>query len=205
MASVTYSIPASAIYGFDSSNRSSTLASMGTTTNKGIGYSTNDSKYHACKFAFGSLLDEVIALRNSGRLRIDSIKLQIRCSGTFGYARTMYWGASSNTSTTSCTISASKQFQTVKNASSVTIDMTSVGIPSTKMYSAGGCTEKAAGYNGVSSATLVIVGEVTGGIRGKIFADGEMRNIKSTKVSIDGTFRNVKTSKLFLDGQWRSE
>lgn len=148
----TYTLTAT-IYGGRKTAVSSTFAGFSSNSSKQIG--ANGTYVYACSFFFDSTtMSKLRALGSSG---IQSITLKITHSAS-SYTRNLYYGAKSSTSTSAWDISRSNTLTNglVKGATSTTITLTSLGIPSTNAYVVGGAV-KTAGYGNVSAATLTVV------------------------------------------------
>ena len=148
----TYTLTAT-IYGGRKTAVSSTFAGFSSNSSKQIG--ANGTYVYACSFFFDSTtMSKLRALGSSG---IQSITLKITHSAS-SYTRNLYYGAKSSTSTSAWDISKSNTLTNglVKGATSTTITLTSLGIPSTNAYVVGGAV-KTAGYGNVSAATLTVV------------------------------------------------
>lgn len=148
----TYTLSAT-IYGGSRTATSSTFVDFASSSSKRIG--ADGTNVYACSFFFDyTTMSKLRALGKSG---ISSISLKITHSAS-SYTRSLYYGAKSSTSTSEFVISSSNTASDAlaKNATSTTITLTSVGIPSTNAYVVGGTT-KNAGYGNVSAATLTVV------------------------------------------------
>lgn len=148
----TYTLTAT-MYGARKTSVSSTFSGFSSTDTPRLG--ANGTYVYATSFFFDSTtMSKLRALGNSG---IQSITLSITHSAS-SHTRDLYYGAKSSTSTSTWDISSSNTLTNglVDEATSTTINLTSIGIPASYAYVVGGAV-KTAGYGNISAATLTVV------------------------------------------------
>lgn len=129
--------------------RSTTLANATTdyTTDKRIG-STGASNHYSCILAFNST--QMAHLRGLASSAITSATLTVNASTAASGAFHPFYGAKKATGTSSAEISSSNQVSVAKSATKITIDVKSLGFPSTNAY----CIGSQANVSGESYATM---------------------------------------------------
>lgn len=129
--------------------RSTTLANATTdyTTDKRIG-STGASNHYSCILAFNST--QMAHLRGLASSAITSATLEVSATTAASGAFHPFYGAKKATGTSSAEISSSNQVAVAKNATKITIDVKSLGFPSTNAY----CIGSQANISGETYATM---------------------------------------------------
>lgn len=129
--------------------RSTTLANATTdyTTDKRIG-STGASYHYSCILAFDAA--QMAHLRGLASSAITSSTLEVSATTAASGAFHPFYGAKKATGTSSAEISSSNQVAVAKNATKITIDVKSLGIPSTNAF----CIGSQANVSGETYATM---------------------------------------------------
>lgn len=175
--------------------------------------SGNTSYYCAQKIFFNkgsnsSLWTQVSNLNTQGKITNISITLTLTYPSATTYNTQKFcFGKCTDATTTSVTVDSSTADETIqrssKNATSLTIDCTSMGLSSTAAYGIGQISGASGGVIRMTKAVLTVtyIDDVT---TGKIQIGSTWHTIKGAKIVIGGTWHNVKTIKVDVSSTWKS-